>query len=168
MSSPLADLFRSLPAGFVTVWVLATPYFNRSTGCTTGQTIGLAVITGVLGVLCWIRATTSLYSYRCIRRHCSRGVLWFLYAVFEGAAVTALYAAVTVLTPPGSTCFLYDDNYRSKVSTFTTYNILTASTLIGLAAPRLLDWLQCIAELFGFKVVWVVIRTWMRKKSPSL
>lgn len=154
---PLSDLFRSLPAGCVTIWVLATPWFNRPVDptkppCTTGQTIGLSVITGLLGVMCWVRATTSLYSYRCVRRQCSRGILWFLYAVFEGAAVTALYAAVTVLTPPGSTCFLYDDNYQNKVSTFTTYNILTASTLIGLAVPRMLHWLQCVAELFGFKV----------------
>ena len=168
----LSNVFRYLPAGYTSVWVLATPYFNRPVSpgapCTTAEKVGLAVITGVLGLLCWIRATVALYSFRCIRHACNHGVLWFCIAILEGAlhalpprsfklffpgaAVTALYAAVVILTPPGSTCFLYDDNYVPRVSTFTTYNVLTAATLVGLAAPRTLDWMTSLAELFGIRV----------------
>ena len=85
----MTNLFRYLPAGYTTVWVLATPYFNRPVEpgqppCSTGLRIGLAAITGVLGILCWVRATVALYSYRCVRRACNRGTLWFLVAILEG------------------------------------------------------------------------------------
>lgn len=35
--------------------------------------------------------------------------MWLLLAMVEAGASTALYAAVALLTPPGSTCFFLDE-----------------------------------------------------------
>lgn len=151
-AAQVSRVFQYLPAGTATVWVMTTPWFNGRV-CSTKAQWGLGSITGVLGLVCWLRASCSLYNMRCQRRDCNKGFLWAVFAALEALGVTGLFVAVALLTPPGSTCFFLDEqSMTSTIPIEVTYNILGAAALLSFAAPRLLGWLMTMAELLGIEV----------------